>query len=56
MITSEAETAALMLDASALAGSDHLELFVFANADASQFWLTARLDNLGKAAPALARS
>ena len=37
-------------DASALAGSDHLELFVFANADASQFWLTARLDNLGKGA------
>ncbi|MGB2410802.1 MAG: N-acetyl-gamma-glutamyl-phosphate reductase [Candidatus Puniceispirillaceae bacterium] len=46
----EPETAALMLDASALAGSDHLELFVFANADASQFWLTARLDNLGKGA------
>ena len=44
------ETAALMLDASALAGTDCLELFVFANADASQFWLTARLDNLGKGA------
>ena len=44
------ETAALMLDASALAGSDHLEMFVFANKDASQFWLTARLDNLGKGA------
>ena len=44
------ETAALMLDASALAGSDYLELFVFANEDASQFWLTARLDNLGKGA------
>ena len=44
------ETAALMLDASALAGSDYLELFVFANEDARQFWLTARLDNLGKGA------
>jgi N-acetyl-gamma-glutamyl-phosphate reductase len=44
------DTAALMLDASALAGSDHLEMFVFANKDASQFWLTARLDNLGKGA------
>ena len=44
------ETAALMLDAAALAGSDHLEMFVFANQDASQFWLTARLDNLGKGA------
>jgi N-acetyl-gamma-glutamyl-phosphate reductase len=43
-------TAALMLDAAALAGSDHLEMFVFANKDASQFWLTARLDNLGKGA------
>jgi len=44
------ETAALMLDVSELAGSDFLEMFVFANADASQFWLTARLDNLGKGA------
>ena len=44
------KTAALMLDASALAGRDYLELFVFANEDASQFWLTARLDNLGKGA------
>ena len=44
------ETGALMLDASDLAGSDFLEMFVFANADASQFWLTARLDNLGKGA------
>jgi N-acetyl-gamma-glutamyl-phosphate reductase len=43
-------TAALMLDAAALAGSDHLEMFVFANKDGSQFWLTARLDNLGKGA------
>ena len=44
------DTAALMLDAAALAGADHLELFVFANDDASQFWLTALLDNLGKGA------
>ena len=46
----EPETAAMMLDASALAGADYLELFVFANAAADQFWLTARLDNLGKGA------
>src|SRR3546814_14794495 len=32
------------------AGSDRLELFVFANADASQARLVARLDNLGKGA------
>ena len=44
------EAAAMMLDASALAGRDHMELFVFANANESQFWLTARLDNLGKGA------
>jgi N-acetyl-gamma-glutamyl-phosphate reductase len=44
------EAAAMMLDALALAGRDHMELFVFANADESQFWLTARLDNLGKGA------
>ena len=42
--------AASMLDASALAGRDHMELFVFANEDKGQFWLTARLDNLGKGA------
>jgi len=46
----DAEIAASMLDASALAGKDHMELFVFANEDESQFWLTARLDNLGKGA------
>ena len=46
----EPDTAALMLDASALAGTDYLELFVFADAAADQFWLTARLDNLGKGA------
>lgn len=44
------EAAAMMLDAAALAGRDHMEIFVFANADESQFWLTARLDNLGKGA------
>lgn len=44
------DTAALMLDAAALAGTDYLELFVFGNAAADQFWLTARLDNLGKGA------
>src|SRR3546814_18425722 len=32
------------------AGSDRLELFVFANADARQPRLVARLDNLGKVA------
>lgn len=44
------EVAATMLDAAALAGRDHMELFVFANEDESQFWLSARLDNLGKGA------
>lgn len=39
-----------LLDAAALAGQNHMELFVFENADSSQFWLTARLDNLGKGA------
>ncbi|WP_438996168.1 N-acetyl-gamma-glutamyl-phosphate reductase [Candidatus Puniceispirillum sp.] len=34
----------------ALAGRNDMELFVFANQDESQFWLTARLDNLGKGA------
>src|SRR3546814_13523893 len=32
------------------AGSDRLELFVFAHADASQARLVARLDHLGKGA------
>ena len=32
------------------AGDDRIELFVFANADASQARLIARLDNLGKGA------
>ena len=31
-------------------GDDRIELFVFANADASQARLVARLDNLGKGA------
>ena len=44
------QVAAMMLDAAALAGRDHMEIFVFANEDESQFWLTARLDNLGKGA------
>ena len=44
------ETASLLLDAAALAGHNNMELFVFANEDNSQFWLTARLDNLGKGA------
>ena len=39
-----------MIDAAALAGCDRLEIFVFADADADMFWLTARLDNLGKGA------
>ncbi len=34
----------------ALNGTNHLELFVFANQDAGQGLLTARLDNLGKGA------
>ena len=38
------------LSADPLAGTDRLELFVFARPDNSQFVLTARLDNLGKGA------
>ena len=38
------------LSADSLSGTDRLELFVFANAESSQFVLTARLDNLGKGA------
>ena len=38
------------LSADPLAGTDRLELFVFARPDHSQFVLTARLDNLGKGA------
>ncbi len=44
------EVAAALLDASALAGRDHMELFVFGSEDKSRFWLSARLDNLGKGA------
>jgi len=47
---SDPEAAASMMDAAALAGRDYMELFVFANADDSRFWLCARLDNLGKGA------
>jgi N-acetyl-gamma-glutamyl-phosphate reductase len=36
--------------ADALAGRDHMEIFVFSDAAQSQFWLMARLDNLGKGA------
>ena len=38
------------LSADPLAGTDRLELFVFANSENRQFMLTARLDNLGKGA------
>ena len=38
------------LSAEPLAGTDRLELFVFASPDEAQFVLTARLDNLGKGA------
>ena len=38
------------MNVDALAGRNDMELFVFANKDESQFWLTARLDNLGKGA------
>ena len=38
------------LEADALAGLDKLQIGVFANVDKSQFWATARLDNLGKGA------
>lgn len=43
-------TAHGFLSADPLAGTDRLELFVFARPDDSQFVLTARLDNLGKGA------
>ena len=36
--------------ADALAGRDHMEIFVFSDTAHSQFWLMARLDNLGKGA------
>ena len=39
-----------LLAADGLAGSNDMELFVFSDADGKRFWLTARLDNLGKGA------
>lgn len=39
-----------LLAAERLWNANHLELFVFASPDESQFWLVARLDNLGKGA------
>ena len=39
-----------LLAADGLVNADHMELSVFANPDNSQFWLLARLDNLGKGA------
>ncbi|HBV78954.1 MAG TPA: N-acetyl-gamma-glutamyl-phosphate reductase, partial [Alphaproteobacteria bacterium] len=39
-----------MLAADALAGRNDMELFVFSDAAEQRFWLTARLDNLGKGA------
>jgi N-acetyl-gamma-glutamyl-phosphate reductase len=40
----------ITMAADSLAGQNNMELFVFANQAESQFWLTARLDNLGKGA------
>jgi N-acetyl-gamma-glutamyl-phosphate reductase len=40
----------LVLAADGLAGRNDMELFVFSDADEKQFWITARLDNLGKGA------
>ena len=39
-----------MLAADALADRDSMEIFVFSDAKSQQFWLVARLDNLGKGA------
>ena len=39
-----------LLAADGLANADHMELSVFADQDNRQFWLLARLDNLGKGA------
>ena len=38
------------LAADALADTDSMEIFVFSDAKSQQFWLVARLDNLGKGA------
>ena len=39
-----------VLAADALADTDSMEIFVFSDAKSQQFWLVARLDNLGKGA------
>ena len=39
-----------LLAADGLAGFDDMELFVFSDTDEKRFWITARLDNLGKGA------
>ena len=39
-----------MLAADALAGRNDMELFVFSDATEQRFWLTARLENIGKGA------
>lgn len=54
MAAAKANDHALLVDnlvtADGLAKSDYMELSVFANKNDSQFWLLARLDNLGKGA------
>lgn len=50
VVMGEAPTDGEMLLRASDAGDDRIELFVFANADASQARLVARLDNLGKGA------
>ena len=39
-----------LIDADGLAGLDKMELFVFSDPTEKRFWITARLDNLGKGA------
>ena len=39
-----------LLAADSLAGRNDMELFVFSDAGGKRFWITARLDNLGKGA------
>ena len=46
----KAHTDAGFLPADGLSGSDRLEIFTNYNDITKQFWLTARLDNLGKGA------
>ena len=50
VVMGEAPTDGEMLLRASDAGDDRIELFMFANADASQARLIARLDNLGKGA------